>query len=466
MPCNVCHSKNAETVAFLSLAESDRCTLRQKHSDCAEDWVICELCVRQARPNPFFGSASNRSATSSSTTTAATNAADTATSSATTSATRAVPVKPVKPLRKAKKERTLKTITVDDRVAKYGKYGLYNNNGVLTCRPCGQRLDYTRDDVITTHITRDGHDRKCAAQISHGAQYVLAAGYEEREKLRQHKAAQAKERAEQRRNPSHNTQTWDKEREKKYRAQLTTENRAKREAFREGSDVTLPADSDQTTLPQKDPRTLSDDLVFVFLSNGRSLALMDELRPVFRVHSAVGGHMCGKSQAETYVRPTVIKQERTTALNLLRNDVDDGGGMGLIFDETTDCCDDHPVNIILTTQKRMCYVTTAFIDRKSPVNNITVANAIMNEWPALNLPREKVLLVLVDNAGYCALAFTAHLQAFFPNAKLRTCWGHTGNRFGAAMLEHPDMAELREYLKLMRSLVFFSRSLLWLASTA
>ena len=66
-------------------------------------------------------------------------------------------MKPVKPLRKAKKERTLKTITVDDRVAKYGKYGLYNNNGVLTCRPCGQRLDYTRDDVITTHDTQIGY---------------------------------------------------------------------------------------------------------------------------------------------------------------------------------------------------------------------------------------------------------------------------------------------------------------------
>ena len=113
----------------------------------------------------------------------------------------------------------------------YGKYGLYNNNGVLTCGPCGQRLDYTRDDVTTTHITRDGHDRKCVAQISHGAQYVLAAGYEERENLRRHKATQAKERAEQRRNPSHSTQLWDKEREKKYSAQLTTKNRAKREAF-------------------------------------------------------------------------------------------------------------------------------------------------------------------------------------------------------------------------------------------
>ena len=63
--------------------------------------------------------------------------------------------------------------------------------------------------------------------------------------------------------------------------------------------------------------------------------------------------MCGKKQAETYVRPTVIKQERTTALDLVRNDVDDGRGMGLVFNETTDCCDDHPVNIILTTQKHV-----------------------------------------------------------------------------------------------------------------
>ena len=63
---------NTETVAFLSLAKLDRCTLRQKHSDCADDWVICELCVRQARPNPFFGSTSSQSATSTNTTTAAT----------------------------------------------------------------------------------------------------------------------------------------------------------------------------------------------------------------------------------------------------------------------------------------------------------------------------------------------------------------------------------------------------------
>jgi len=35
--CNVCHSKNAETVVFF-----------------LSYWDICELCVRQARPNPFF----------------------------------------------------------------------------------------------------------------------------------------------------------------------------------------------------------------------------------------------------------------------------------------------------------------------------------------------------------------------------------------------------------------------------
>ena len=127
--------------------------------------------------------------TSTATATAATTATATATSSATTTATRAVPVKPVKPLRKAKEPKTLKTITVDDRVAKYGKCGLYNNNGVLTCGPCGQRLDYTRDNLITTHITRDAHDRKCAARISNGALYVLAAWYEERanyDNTRQH----------------------------------------------------------------------------------------------------------------------------------------------------------------------------------------------------------------------------------------------------------------------------------------
>ena len=54
MPCNACHSKNAKTVDLLPLGKADRFTLRQKHPDCAEYWVICELCVRQACPNPPF----------------------------------------------------------------------------------------------------------------------------------------------------------------------------------------------------------------------------------------------------------------------------------------------------------------------------------------------------------------------------------------------------------------------------
>ena len=57
--------------------------------------------------------------------------------------------------------------------------------------------------------------------------------------------------------------------------------------------------------------------------------------------------------AKSKQRRTYIKQERTTALDLVRNDVDDGGGTGLFFDETMDCCDDHPPNIILTTQKHV-----------------------------------------------------------------------------------------------------------------
>ena len=70
---------------------------------------------------------------------------------------------------KQKKAKSLKTITVDECVAKYGKYGLYDNNADLTSRSCGQR----KDDLITTHITRDGHDRKCTSQISMGAPFFL-----------------------------------------------------------------------------------------------------------------------------------------------------------------------------------------------------------------------------------------------------------------------------------------------------
>ena len=48
-------------------------------------------------------------------------------------------------------------------------------------------------------------------------------------------------------------------------------------------------------------------------------------------------HLCGMNQGETYVRPTVIKQERKTVLSRLRGDVQNGSVLGLMFDETTDC---------------------------------------------------------------------------------------------------------------------------------
>ena len=49
MPCNVCHSKNAETVDFLSLGEADQCALQQKKIG------LCVNCV-SAKPvqTPFL----------------------------------------------------------------------------------------------------------------------------------------------------------------------------------------------------------------------------------------------------------------------------------------------------------------------------------------------------------------------------------------------------------------------------
>ena len=49
------------------------------------------------------------------------------------------------------------------------------------------------------------------------------------------------------------------------------------------------------------------------------------------------------------MRPLVIKKERAKALSLLQADFDEGGSPSIIFDETTDCCDRHPVNITPTT---------------------------------------------------------------------------------------------------------------------
>ena len=86
-----------------------------------------------------------------------------------------VPAKPSRPdtLKKAKKPRVLKTVTIAQRVEKYGKYGLYDNNGKLYCKPCGKKMDETREDSLTRHVISGIHDAACAKVICAGAQLVL-----------------------------------------------------------------------------------------------------------------------------------------------------------------------------------------------------------------------------------------------------------------------------------------------------
>ena len=73
----------------------------------------------------------------------------------------------------------LKNITVAQRVEKYGQYGLYDNNGRLYCKPYGKKMDETREDSLTKHVTSGIHDVVCAKHIRAGAKFVLAAGYEQ-----------------------------------------------------------------------------------------------------------------------------------------------------------------------------------------------------------------------------------------------------------------------------------------------
>ena len=64
--------------------------------------------------------------------------------------------KPSRPdtLKKAKQPRVLKNVTTAHRVEKYGKYGLYDNNGALSCKPCGKKMDATRMKHVTSGSQR------------------------------------------------------------------------------------------------------------------------------------------------------------------------------------------------------------------------------------------------------------------------------------------------------------------------
>ena len=75
-------------------------------------------------------------------------------------------MKPCRPktLRKVKNPCVLKTVSFQTRVDKYSKYGLYEYNGSLCCRPCTEKVDYTREDTITPHVISETHDIQAVKQ--------------------------------------------------------------------------------------------------------------------------------------------------------------------------------------------------------------------------------------------------------------------------------------------------------------
>ena len=102
-------------------------------------------------------------------------------------------------LKKAENPLVLKNVAIAQRVENYGKYGLYDNNGKLYCKPCGKKMDETREDSLTRHVISGIHDAMCAKVIRADAQLVLAPGYAERQEKRKVKEKEDKERADKKR---------------------------------------------------------------------------------------------------------------------------------------------------------------------------------------------------------------------------------------------------------------------------
>ena len=333
MQCFYCPQKDVSLVPWDSLSSADQALLRDKYPDAGEG-AVCEFCVRSARPSAFF---SRRSSGSSSTGPQSVDSgllvpavdsvavagecevAESSTSakesgaqkkpgecevaesstSAKESGAQKKPAKPSRPdtLKKAKNPRVLKTVTIAQRVEKYGKYGLYDNNGKLYCKPCGKKMDETREASLTRHVISGIHDAACAKVIRAGAKLVLAPGYVEREEKRKVKEKEDKERADKKRKHEYVAQKWDQSRDKKYRSEVVELQRGRRRAFREQEPVSLPAElaskpSWQTILQVKDPRDTQDlpeDLVYCLMEGGRPLTILEDIRPIFRTYTSVGG---------------------------------------------------------------------------------------------------------------------------------------------------------------------------------
>ena len=99
-------------------------------------------------------------------------------------------------------------------------------------------------------------------------------------------------------------QKWDMERETQHYAAMVDLQRGKQQKMQTGQGVVLPYELSrhltlQMVLQPKGPRFLSDDMVFTLLVHGRSLELMDEMRPLFRTYSTGNIYQTNSHQTGT-----------------------------------------------------------------------------------------------------------------------------------------------------------------------
>ncbi len=115
----------------------------------------------------------------------------------------------------------------------------------------------------------DIHDMRCAQFVRGGSDFVLAPGYEAREKDRQDRMAKKKIAA--------NLVPWDAEMEKTYHQKLSLKVTKNKEALRLGEDdVILVVDPViHADAFKSDPRNLTDDLVLQLMSKGYPLTILE-----------------------------------------------------------------------------------------------------------------------------------------------------------------------------------------------
>ena len=133
--------------------------------------------------------------------------------------------------------------------------------------------------------------------------------------------------------------------------------RGKWHIFREEKLVSLSAELETQAICRHffslQPRSPPKDLIFTLMENGLPLIILDDIRPIFKAYTPVGRVYANvwSHEADGQYRPTIIEKYRAASWKLSKADMDYGGAINLIFDETTDFCSRHPVNIIVHTPK-------------------------------------------------------------------------------------------------------------------